>query len=293
MADAVDDRIRDGGAGGQVVAVPELPQMVDGTRERAQHLAAARTAREMPQHALLLASRELAVEVLGEMLLRLLVRCHPRPHQCAHDPFDAYSVHSDSTSYDPRVPLSPDDAELVARARGGDVDAFAEFVRRHEARVRLVLARMLADQRDVEEASQDVFVQAWRNLDRYRGDAGVFTWLYRIAVNEALARLRRRQLQLTDIAQAGGHDALATAPEAGPEARAQSTELREFLAAQLQLLPLEYRAPIVLRDVVGLSNQEVAEILELTVAATKSRVHRARMEMRERIAEWDAASERP
>jgi RNA polymerase sigma-70 factor (ECF subfamily) len=187
--------------------------------------------------------------------------------------------------------VSPDDAALVARARGGDVEAFAQFVRRHEARVRLVLARMLADDRDVEEATQDVFVQAWRHLGHYRGDAAVFTWLYRIAVNEALARLRRRQLQLTDIEDAGHQEALATAPEAGPEAQAQSMELREYLAEQLRLLPLEYRAPLVLRDVVGLSNNEVAEILELTVAATKSRVHRARMEIRDRLARWEAESE--
>jgi RNA polymerase sigma-70 factor (ECF subfamily) len=191
------------------------------------------------------------------------------------------------------VSVSPDDVALVARARGGDVEAFAEFVRRHETRIRLVLARMLADDRDVEEATQDVFVQAWRNIGRYRGDAAVFTWLYRIAVNEALARLRRRRLQLSDLDDAVHHEALATAPEAGPEAQAQSAELRRFLAEQLRLLPFEYRAPIVLRDVVGLSNSEVAEILELSVAATKSRVHRARMEIRERLARWEAATGSP
>jgi len=222
------------------------------------------------------------------MPLRLFVRCDPWPHQCAHDLFDTSSVHSDSTSYDSRVPVSLDDAALVARARGGDFGAFAEFVRRHEARVRLVLARMLADDRDVEEATQDVFVQAWRHLDRFRGDAATFTWLYRIAINEALARLRRRRLQLTNIEDAGYHEALSTTPEAGPDAQAQSAEVRIYLARQLQLLPLEYRAPLVLRDVIGLSNHEVAEILDLSVAATKSRVHRARMTIREQLARWEA-----
>src|SRR5918999_6520575 len=92
-----------------------------------------------------------------------------------------------------------DDAALLARARDGDLDAFAELVRRYERRVRSVLARLLDDERDVEEAAQDVFVQAWRGLSRYRGEAAFFTWLYRIAINEALMRKRRKQLPLAEL----------------------------------------------------------------------------------------------
>ena len=93
-----------------------------------------------------------------------------------------------------------DDRRLLAQARGGEVEAFAELVRRHEHRVRAVLYRLLDDERDVEEATQDSFVQAWRNLDRFRGEAAVFTWLYRIAVNEALGRLRRKRVPLAEVA---------------------------------------------------------------------------------------------
>jgi RNA polymerase sigma-70 factor (ECF subfamily) len=81
---------------------------------------------------------------------------------------------------------------LLKRAQEGDLDAFGEFIRVCERRVRAVLSRLLDDPRDVDEAAQDTFVQAWRHLDRFRGEAAPFTWLYRIAVNEALQRARRR-----------------------------------------------------------------------------------------------------
>jgi RNA polymerase sigma-70 factor (ECF subfamily) len=179
-----------------------------------------------------------------------------------------------------------DDAALLARARGGDLDAFAELVRRYERRVRAVLFRLLDDDRDVEEACQDVFVQAWRSLDRFRGDAAVFTWLYRIAANEAYARLRRKQLPVTNVDDAP-EAALRTGPAAEPPEAAESNELQRFLAGRIRALDFAYRAPLVLRDVVGLSNEEVAEILELSVPAAKSRIHRARMQIRAELAHWE------
>jgi RNA polymerase sigma-70 factor (ECF subfamily) len=169
-------------------------------------------------------------------------------------------------SYDAPVALPPDET-LLAEARGGDLDAFAELVNRYERRVRSVLARLLDDERDVEEAAQDVFVHAWRSLARYRGDAAFFTWLYRIAVNEALMRKRRKQLPLTEL-----DETAATAPE--PEVE------EGWILARVRALPDELRLPLVLRDLEGLSNQEVAEVLDLSIAATKSRVHRARMRIR-------------
>jgi RNA polymerase sigma-70 factor, ECF subfamily len=175
------------------------------------------------------------------------------------------------------------DAELVARAREGDLDAFAELVRRHEQHVRTILFRLLGDERDVEEATQDAFVQAWRNLDRFRGDAAVFTWLYRIAVNEALRRLRRKrlpaaQLDERELAEVSGEE---------PGRAVELNELHEYLAASIRELPFEYRAPLVLRDVIGLSNHEVAAVLELSVPAAKSRIHRARMRIREKLERWE------
>jgi RNA polymerase sigma-70 factor, ECF subfamily len=155
--------------------------------------------------------------------------------------------------------------------------------------VRLVLFRLLEDERDVEEATQDVFLQAWRSLASFRGEAAVFTWLYRIAVNEALMRLRRKRVALAELDESA--ERRLTTPAANePEPAAEASELAGFLSARLRSLPLEIRAPLVLRDVVGLSNQDVADILGLSVAATKSRIHRARMQIREDLEKWERSS---
>lgn len=182
--------------------------------------------------------------------------------------------------------MEDSDTDLLSRARAGDITAFAEFVRRFEVRVRAVLARLLDDDRDVEEAAQDVFVQAWRNLDRFRGDAAPFTWLYRIAVNEALQRARRRRLETIPLEELSAAGAGPAAPGPTPPTAAENRELREFLINRIRALPIEYRAPLVLRDVEGLSQPEVAEALGISVAAAKSRIHRARMRLREELDVW-------
>jgi RNA polymerase sigma-70 factor (ECF subfamily) len=173
------------------------------------------------------------------------------------------------------VPGRDDDRELIERARAGDLVAFGELVRTYEHRVTSVLYRLLDDRRDVEEATQDVFVQAWRNLHRFRGHAQLFTWLYRIAVNEALMRKRRKRHDVQEL-----DHRLAAAPDPEPG-------LRELLARELAALPFEYRAAVVLRDVEGLSNAEVAAALGISVAAAKSRIHRGRMQIRAALADWE------
>jgi RNA polymerase sigma-70 factor (ECF subfamily) len=170
--------------------------------------------------------------------------------------------------------VSQEERELLRRAQDGDLDAFSEFVRLFERRVRTVLFRILDDARDVEEATQDTFVQAWRNLDRFRGDAAPFTWLYRIATNEALQRRRRTRLDTVEFADEHA---------AGEDGSIEARELQTLLVREIRALPFEYRAPLVLRDLEGLSNEQVAQALDLTVAAAKSRIHRARMRLRERL----------
>ncbi|MFO7573272.1 MAG: sigma-70 family RNA polymerase sigma factor [Gaiellaceae bacterium] len=171
------------------------------------------------------------------------------------------------------------DGELARLVQGGDLDAFAEIVRRYEPRLRLVLARVLDDARDVEEAVQDAFVQAWRNIDRYRGDAALFTWLYRIAVNAALARTRRKSLPTVEVSEI---EETAHAVHAErPDIAAENRDLRQGVLAALSELPFEYREAVVLRDVAGLSNAEVADALGIGLAAAKSRIHRGRLQLRE------------
>ncbi|HET7856750.1 MAG TPA: sigma-70 family RNA polymerase sigma factor [Gaiellaceae bacterium] len=174
------------------------------------------------------------------------------------------------------MPHTEHEHELIERAQAGDLDAFGELVRAYERRVASVLYRLLDDPRDVEEATQDVFVQAWRNLPRFRGDAQLFTWLYRIAVNEALMRGRRKQPDVQEL-----DERLAAAPDPDPG-------VRDLLVRALAALPFEYRAAVVLRDVEGLTNAEVAEALDISVPAAKSRIHRGRMQVRDALAQWKA-----
>jgi RNA polymerase sigma-70 factor (ECF subfamily) len=178
------------------------------------------------------------------------------------------------------------DERLIDAARSGDLEAFAEFVRRYERRVRAVLLRILDDERDVEEATQDTFVQAWRSLERFRGEAAAFTWLYRIAVNEALMRRRRKRLPTVELDEVTERAPAAGGPRV--EDAAEGAEVRAFLLARIKALPFEYRVPLVLRDVEGLSNEEVAEAMGLTLAATKSRIHRARMQIRAALEAWSS-----
>lgn len=179
--------------------------------------------------------------------------------------------------YDPPA-VALTERELLEQAKDGDLEAFAEFVRTFERRIRTVLFRLLDDARDVDEAVQDTFVQAWRNLERFRGDAAPYTWLYRIAVNEALMRRRRKTLPTSELQEtmvAGGEDAFAAA------------DTRAFLIERLRQLPVEQRSAVVLRDVEGLSNKEVAQALEISLAAAKSRIHRGRMQLREELERWE------
>lgn len=159
----------------------------------------------------------------------------------------------------------------------------SQIVRRHERQLRIVVLRILDDARDVEEAVQDAFVQAWRNLDRYRGEAALFTWLYRIGVNTALAQRRRKRLATVDIAALEAQDAPSVERRLGPEAAAEAADVRGLIIAALAELPFEFREAVVLRDLAGLTNAEVAEALGVSIAAAKSRIHRGRLQLRDRL----------
>src|SRR5919198_719108 len=184
-----------------------------------------------------------------------------------------------------------EETTLLLEAQAGDLAAFERLVRLFERRVRALLSRLLSDERDVEEATQDTFVQAWRNLSRFRGDAAAFTWVYRIAVNEALQRARRRRLETQpledDLLDLLDYQLGATGSRPRPPDQvAEEHETQAFLLDRVRRLPIDFRAPLVLRDIEGWSNQEVADILDLSVAAAKSRIHRARMKLREELEQW-------
>ncbi len=174
------------------------------------------------------------------------------------------------------------DHELIARARGGDEDAFAELARTHADRVYAALRRFGLGTAEADEVAQEVFLRAWRGLSRFEERAQFSTWLYRIAFNEAQRRLARREPRRAD-AFPDHDDPIASLPESphlGPESQTLDHELEKTLEWALEQLPAQWRAAVVLRDIEGLSTREAAEIAGLRQAAFKSRLHRGRMALR-------------
>ncbi len=175
---------------------------------------------------------------------------------------------------------------LVLRAQAGDRTAYEMLVRQNADRLYAVVLRFSNSEADAEEATQEAFLRAWRSIDRFRGDARFFTWLYRIGVNEAKRILERRPVGETvvSVEERPIDDIVAEAP--GPQARAEGRELRDVLEQALRRLPEKYRSAVVLRDVEGLSTSEAAEVLGLREAAFKSRLHRGRMALRADVAAY-------
>jgi RNA polymerase sigma-70 factor, ECF subfamily len=174
---------------------------------------------------------------------------------------------------------------LVERARAGDRAAFEELVRRYADRLYAVVLRFVADQDEAREVTQEAFLRAWRSIGRFEGRSQFFTWLYRIGINEAKRRVARRPsppvVSLDD-------EPIPEAPDwsEAPETRFAQADLRRVLEDAVRALPLEYRAPIVLRDVEGLTTREAAEVMDLGEAAFKSRLHRARLAVRRALDEY-------
>jgi RNA polymerase sigma-70 factor (ECF subfamily) len=178
------------------------------------------------------------------------------------------------------VRLEDADLALVARAQAGDREAFEQLVRCHADRVYAVARRLGLPSDAAEEITQETFLRAWRGVGSFRGDARFFTWLYRIAVNEARRRLERETARTLVRSL---DDDVAVEPRdvrEEPYARVAQAELRQALAAAVLALPLKYRAPLILRDVEGLSTADAAAILGVGEAALKSRLHRARAAVR-------------
>lgn len=165
---------------------------------------------------------------------------------------------------------------LVDAARAGDLDAFELLVRRHQAAVYRLALRMLGSEADAEDMAQETFVQAWRSLGRFRGHSAFGTWLFRIATNRCLNAVAARRVTVTlDEEQVGaGGDPSETVQ--------RHTRLRAMVAAMLEL-PAEQRAALVLRELEGLSYDEIANVLEISSSAVKGRIHRARLALIARL----------
>ena len=192
--------------------------------------------------------------------------------------------------------LSPEhcdpDQGLVEACRGGAAGAFDDLVRRHQERVHRLACRMLGDSDAALDVAQEAFVKAWRALPQFKGEARFSTWITRIAINQCRNELRRRrtvkhtQPLSLDAPSAGQETTLgASVPAAGPDPWevARGREVSRALEASLAELDGEAREVLLLRDAEDLSYEEVAEILDVPVGTVRSRLHRARGELRRRM----------
>lgn len=178
---------------------------------------------------------------------------------------------------------------LVQAAKEGDVSAFEQLVRRYDRNVFRIAQHITQNREDAEDVVQEAFLKAYENLDQFKGNSKFYTWLVRIAVNESLMKLRRRRTDRTvsldeDIETEEDKMPREVADWApNPEQLYKQGELQEILGKTINGLPASFRTVFVLRDVEGLSTEETAEALELSIPAVKSRLLRARLQLRERL----------
>jgi RNA polymerase sigma-70 factor (ECF subfamily) len=174
----------------------------------------------------------------------------------------------------------PPDEALVKRAQGGDDASFEELVRRYEHKVHSITYRMLGREEEASEALQETFLRVHRFLPKFEFKSSFYTWLYRIATNVCLTRLRRRK------------QPSATTPDSDTEGTSTCrSDRREAIQQAIDKMPADYKRVVALRDLDGLSSQEISRILNMSVPAVKSRLHRGRMLLRTMSGERETMGE--
>jgi RNA polymerase sigma-70 factor (ECF subfamily) len=186
-----------------------------------------------------------------------------------------------------------EDIELVHAAKGGDVEAFGELVNRYDRQLFRVAQNITHNREDAQDAVQEAFLKAFENLGAFEEKAKFSTWLVRIVINQSLMKLRKQRsaniVSVDEDFENPEHDAMPLEIadwNANPEKDYKATELREILTKALEGLSRSLRIVFVLRDMEGLSVEETARVLDLSVAAVKTRLLRARLELRARLTRY-------
>jgi RNA polymerase sigma-70 factor (ECF subfamily) len=182
-----------------------------------------------------------------------------------------------------------DELELVERARKGDAGSFSVLLRRYEGKIFRLAMNITQNREDAEDVLQEAFLKAYEHLDQFQGNSRFYTWIVRIAVNQALMKLRKRRsdraVSLDEQIDTGEDTVVReiAAWDPDPEERYSREELHGILTGAIDELSPIYRTVFTLRDVDGLSTEETAEVLDLTVPAVKSRLLRARLQLRDKL----------
>jgi RNA polymerase sigma-70 factor, ECF subfamily len=188
----------------------------------------------------------------------------------------------------PSTIVREDEGLLVSAAKAGDLSAFDELTNRYERRIFRLTMNITQNREDAEDATQDAFLKSFQHLNDFEGSSRFYTWLVRIAVNEALMRLRRRRPNVVSIDEPVETEEDLVPREIedwgpSPEQRYAVTELNSILNNAISGLEPIYRTIFVLRDVEQLSTEETAEALAISIPAVKSRLLRARLKLRDKL----------
>jgi len=198
-------------------------------------------------------------------------------------------VSDDRTTGSPPAVPAVDEKPLLEQLRSGNDAAYEELVRLYGPRLLAVARRFLRSEDDAQDAVQDAFLNAFRSIDSFEGQARISTWLHRIVVNASLMKLRTRRRKpeqsieelLPNFLEDGHMTNLATPWRTAGEDEVELAQLRDLLLQKAQQLPDSFRNVLLLRDIEGLDIEEAAQLLEISKAAVKTRLHRARLALRE------------
>jgi RNA polymerase sigma-70 factor (ECF subfamily) len=178
------------------------------------------------------------------------------------------------------------DVELVKRAQRGESEAFSDLFHAHKARIYSICLRMTNNAAQAEDLTQDAFLQVFRKLSTFKGNSALSTWLYRIAVNTVLMHFRKKALKQVSLDEPSSHDATMVRREYGSRDRRLSGAVdRITLTRAIKDLPTGYRTIFLLHEVEGYEHQEIAKILDCSVGNSKSQLHKAKLRIREFLAE--------
>jgi RNA polymerase sigma-70 factor (ECF subfamily) len=180
--------------------------------------------------------------------------------------------------------VSADDLRLIAECLQGDTAAFGVLVRRHQDRLFNTVYRLVDNAEDAQDVVQEAFLNAYQSLDGFKGDSLFFTWLYRIAVNTAISHKRRQRAVLSiDAGRNGepGIEPLDPSALSRPGHALEQAEQERRIRLALSRLSPEHRAVLVMKDMEGQKYETMAEVLQVPVGTIRSRLHRARLELRE------------
>ncbi|HEX3052554.1 MAG TPA: sigma-70 family RNA polymerase sigma factor [Aggregatilineaceae bacterium] len=185
-----------------------------------------------------------------------------------------------------------DNEALIARLRAGDQSAYAQLVEEHASRVYRLALRMMGNEADAEDVLQETFLSAFKSIDHFESRSSLSTWLYRIATNAALMRLRRKEPEQVSVDEPLESEEGDLMPRQFfdfcclPEEDLLRDEARAEMQRAINELPATLRSVFLLRDIEGLSTEETAEALDLSISAVKSRLMRARLKLRERLSAY-------